>query len=129
MKPRLQIFAALETLEFLHRGGRIGRAQAFMGTLLNVKPILCVRDGEVHPIERVRTMAGALRRMVELVVGQGRPERLAVIDGAAADQAAQLEQQLRAHYPAVQIDRGEIGPVLGTHAGPGVVGVGVLVAG
>jgi DegV family protein with EDD domain len=129
MKPRLRLFAALETLEFLQRGGRIGRAQALMGTLLNVKPILGVHDGEVHPIERVRTTAAALRRMVELVVGQGRPERLAVIDGAAAQHASQLEAQLRAQYPDVQIDRGEIGPVLGTHAGPGVVGVSVLVAG
>ena len=128
MKPRLRIYAVLDTLEFLQRGGRLGRARAFVGTLLNVKPILGIRDGEVQPIERVRTMAGALRRLVELVVGLGSVERLAVIDGAAEDRAVEVEQQLRAHYPELTIDRGEIGPVLGTHAGPGVVGVGVLLA-
>ena len=128
MKPRLRIYAVLDTLEFLQRGGRLGRARAFVGTLLNVKPILGIRDGEVQPIERVRTMTGALRRLVELVVGLGSVERLAVIDGAAEDRAVEVEQQLRAHYPELTIDRGEIGPVLGTHAGPGVVGVGVLLA-
>src|SRR5919202_3870849 len=71
LKPRLRIFCVLETLEFLQRGGRIGRARALVGTLLNVKPILALRDGEVHPLERVRTMPGAVRRMGELVVGLG----------------------------------------------------------
>jgi DegV family protein with EDD domain len=129
LKPRLHIFAVLETLEFLQRGGRIGRARALVGTLLNVKPILDIRDGEVHPVERVRTMAGAVRRLVELVVGLGSIERLAVIEGAAEDQAREVEHQLRARYPELTVERSEIGPVLGTHAGPGVVGVGVLLAG
>ncbi|HYY90151.1 MAG TPA: DegV family protein [Chloroflexota bacterium] len=128
MKPRLRILAVLDTLEFLQRGGRIGRARALVGTLLNVKPVLGVRDGEVHPIERVRTMAGALRRMVELVVGLGSVERLGVVQGAADEHADQVERQLRARYPDLTIDRGELGPVVGTHAGPGVVGVGVLLA-
>jgi DegV family protein with EDD domain len=128
MKPRVRILAVLDTLEFLQRGGRIGRARALVGTLLNVKPVLGVRDGEVHPIERVRTMAGALRRMVELVVGLGSVERLGVVQGAADEHADQVERQLRARYPDLTIDRGELGPVVGTHAGPGVVGVGVLLA-
>ena len=129
IKPRVRIFCVLETLEFLQRGGRIGRARALVGTLLNVKPILGIRDGEVHPVERVRTMAGAVRRMVELVVGLGSVKRLCVIQGAAEVQASQIEEQLRARYPELTIERGEIGPVLGTHAGPGVVGVGVLLGG
>jgi DegV family protein with EDD domain len=129
LKPRLRIFCVLETLEFLQRGGRIGRARALVGTLLSVKPILAVRDGEVHPVERVRTMAGAVRRMVELVVGLGSVERLCVIQGAAEAHAQEVEHQLRARYPELTVERGEIGPVLGTHAGPGVVGVGVLLAG
>ena len=129
IKPRVRIFCVLETLEFLQRGGRIGRARALVGTLLNVKPILGIRDGEVHPVERVRTMAGAVRRMVELVVGLGSVKRLCVIQGAAEVQASQIEEHLRARYPELTIERGEIGPVLGTHAGPGVVGVGVLLGG
>jgi DegV family protein with EDD domain len=127
-RSRLRIIALLETLEFLRRGGRIGRAAALAGTLLSVKPILSVKDGEVAPLERVRTMHGALRRLVELVIGLGPVERLGVIDGDAEANASEVARQLRAHYPDLVIDRGELGPVVGTHGGPGVVGVGVLLA-
>ena len=125
-RARVRIYFVVETLEFLQRGGRIGRAAALAGTLLSVKPILQVRDGEVVPLERVRTMNGALRRLVEMVVALGPVERLGVIDGDAATNADEVERQLRAHYPELTIDRGELGPVVGTHGGPGVVGVGVL---
>jgi DegV family protein with EDD domain len=127
-KGRLRIYALLDTLEFLQRGGRIGRAAALAGTLLSVKPVLQVRDGEVAPVERVRTTNGALRRLVELVVALGPVERLAVIDGDAATNADEVDRQLRGRYPELTIDRGELGPVVGTHGGPGVVGVGVLLA-
>ena len=127
-RGRLRILALLETLDFLQRGGRIGRAAALAGTLLNVKPILSVRDGEVAPVERVRTMNGALRRLVDLVVAQGPLERLAVIDADAAANAAEVEKQLRTRYPDLTVERGELGPVVGTHGGPGLVGVGILLA-
>jgi DegV family protein with EDD domain len=127
-RERLHILALVETLEFLQRGGRIGRAAALAGTLLSVKPILSVREGEVAPVERVRTMHGALRRLVELVVAQGPVERLGVIHADSPTNAAEVEQQLRARYPEVTIDRGELGPVVGTHGGPGVIGVGILLA-
>ena len=127
-RGRLRILALLETLEFLKRGGRIGRAAALAGTLLSVKPILSVREGEVAPVERVRTMNGALRRLVELVVAQGPVERLGVIDSDAADNAAEIEKQLRVRYPDLSVERGELGPVVGTHGGPGLVGVGILLA-
>jgi fatty acid kinase fatty acid binding subunit len=129
LKPRLRVFALLDTLEFVQRGGRIGRAQALVGTLLNVKPILSIQDGEVAPVERVRTTSGALRRLVELVVGLGSIERLGVVDGAAEERATEVVERLGAHFPELTIDRGELGPVLGTHGGPGVVGVCVLLAG
>jgi DegV family protein with EDD domain len=127
-RGRLRILALVETLEFLQRGGRIGRAAALAGTLLSVKPILSVRDGEVTPVERVRTMNGALRRLVELAVALGPAERIGVVDGDSASNATEVANQLRGHYPGLTIDRGELGPVVGTHGGPGVVGVGVLLA-
>ena len=127
-RGRLRILALLETLDFLQRGGRIGRAAALAGTLLAVKPILSVKDGEVAPVERVRTMNGAVRRLVELVVAQGPLERLGVIDADAASNAAQVERQLRERYPDLRVERGELGPVVGTHGGPGLVGVGMLLA-
>lgn len=127
-RGRLRVLALVETLEFLQRGGRIGRAAALAGTLLSVKPILSIRDGEVAPVERVRTITGALRRLVELVVAFGPLERLGVVDGDSPSNASELAVQLGRHYPGLTIDRGELGPVVGTHGGPGVVGVGVLLA-
>jgi DegV family protein with EDD domain len=128
LRPRMRLFAILSTLEFLQRGGRIGRAASLAGTLLSVKPILEVRDGEVHPIERVRTLNAAIRRLVELVVKAGPLERLAVMHGAAEANAAELERQLQPHFPQLHIDHGEIGAVLGVHAGPGVFGAAMLLA-
>lgn len=127
-RGRLRVLALLDTLEFLQRGGRIGRAAALAGTLLSVKPILGVRDGEVAPVERVRTMNGALRRLVELVQGEGPLERIGVIDGDAPTNAATVAETLASRYRELSVDRGELGPVLGVHAGPGVVGVGMLLA-
>ncbi len=128
-RGRLRIFCLLETLEFLQRGGRIGRAAAIAGTLLSVKPILSIRDGDVAPVERVRTMKAALLRLVELVSGLGPIERLGVVDGDAAPNTAEVERQLQARFPDLTIERGVLGPVLGVHGGPGVVGVGILLAG
>jgi DegV family protein with EDD domain len=125
-RQRVRIYFVVETLEYLQRGGRIGRAAALAGTLLSIKPLLQIREGEVSPVERVRTMNGALRRLVEVTVGLGPVERLGVIDGDAAANASDVERQLQGHYPELTIDRGELGPVVGTHGGPGVVGVGVL---
>jgi len=127
-RGRLRVLALLETLTFLQRGGRIGRAQALAGTLLSVKPILSIRDGEVAPVERVRTMSGAVRRLVELVQAEGPLERLGVVHADAPANAADVEDQLHTRYPDLAVDRGELGPVVGTHGGPGVVGVGFLVA-
>jgi DegV family protein with EDD domain len=128
-RGRLRILVLLETLEFMQRGGRIGRAAALAGTLLSVKPILSIRDGEVAPVERVRTMKGALRRLVELVSAVGPLERLGVVDGDAAANTAEVEGQLKTHFPDLSIERGALGPVLGAHGGPGVVGVGMLLVG
>jgi DegV family protein with EDD domain len=128
VRGRLRIFFLLDTLAFLQRGGRIGRAAALAGTLLSVKPILSLRDGEVAPVERVRTMNGALKRLVELVAAVGPIERLGVVDGDAAANTADVERQFRARFPQLTIERGALGPVLGVHGGPGVVGIGILLA-
>ena len=128
-RSRLRILALVETLDFLQRGGRIGRARALAGTLLSVKPILSVTDGEVAPLERVRTMKNALRRLVELAMGLGPVERVGVMDGDAGPNAGEVIRQFQAHVPQLQVERGELGPVVGTHGGPGVVGVGVMLAG
>lgn len=128
MRPRLRIYAILDTLEFLKRGGRIGRAQALAGTLLNIKPIILIKDGEVHPVERVRTVSGATRRLVEIANGLGAIEKLCVVHGDGAEDADELERQLEPHLHGLAIERGEISSVVGVHGGPGLFGIGVLLA-
>jgi DegV family protein with EDD domain len=121
--PRVRLYAALDTLEFLQRGGRIGRVAALAGALLQVKPILQIHDGQVLPVERVRTRAAAVRRLAEIAVEAGPLARLAVLHGDAAQTADELALRLTTMLPEVSIERGEISPVVGVHAGPGVIGL------
>lgn len=123
---RARLFGALDTLEYLHKGGRIGRAQAFLGSMLNFKPLVTVRDGEVHPLERVRTMAKAKARLVELVRSVPAIEELAVIHATTEDEVEKLAASLQPLVPDKEICRARFGPVLGTYVGPGVLGVALI---
>jgi DegV family protein with EDD domain len=116
------VFASLDTLEFLKRGGRIGAAQAFFGGILNVKPLITLADGAVAPAGRVRTRSKALAAIVEHVAGLGEVQELAVLHGAA-DDVDELTTMLSTHFPAERIISAELGPVVSTHTGPGVIGV------
>lgn len=126
--PRLRLVAMLDTLEYVRRGGRISLPQAWLGTLLDVKPIIEVRDGEVRPVGRVRTRSRALQRLVELVAETGAAEEMAVIQANAPDMAERLRQMLGELHPLDRIPITEAGPVLATHAGPGAVGVAWVLA-
>ena len=123
---RTRLVVALETLEFLKRGGRIGRAQAFLGGLLNLKPLIEVLDGEVRPLERVRSRGAAIRRLADLVAALGPMDRMAVVHGDCVADARSL-RALIADLDA-SVGTVELGSVLGAHAGPGVVGVGCILA-
>ncbi|MFQ5860834.1 MAG: DegV family protein [Dehalococcoidia bacterium] len=123
--PYIHFFGLLDTLEYLQKGGRIGKAQAFLGALLKIKPLLAIRDGEVHPLERVRTREKALARMVAVVRELAPVQELAVCYTTAPQEAEELRQRLSDLLPAEQILMSRIGPVVGTHCGPGAVGVGV----
>ena len=109
---------ALDTLEFLQKGGRIGKAQAFLGSVLNVKPILRLHEGEAHPVERPRNRERAMRRLVELVKELGPVRRLAVIYSTDAERMAVLKQELTGLLPAGQIIEARFGSTLGTYIGP-----------
>ena len=126
--PRLRLYAVLDTLTYVQKGGRIGRAQAMVGSLLNFKPLLLVKEGEVRPIERPRSRASAMRRIVDVVASQGRVQKVGVAEGDAPEIMDDLVRMVGERLPDVPIDRGEIGIVLGTHAGPGVFGVAALLA-
>ena len=120
--PRIRLWAALDTLEYLRRGGRIGRAGAFLGTLLNVKPLIEIR-GEVLPSERVRTHRKAIARMVELTSSQAPYESLAVLHSLSPERAEELADQLGSIHPRAEIIVSQLTGVIGVHGGPGLVGV------
>jgi DegV family protein with EDD domain len=121
--PRVRFFGLLDTLEYLEKGGRIGKAQAFVGSLLRVKPILTIRDGEAHPLERARTRARGIERMCELVQEHMPLLDLAVVYTTTPDDAQALAQRLRPFLPDGEVFLSQIGPVVGTYLGPGVLGI------
>ncbi len=116
---------ALDTLEFLQKGGRIGKAQAFLGSVLNVKPILRLHEGEAHPVERPRNRERAMHRLVELVKELGPVRRMAVIHSTDAERMAVLKQELIGLLPADQIIEARFGSTLGTYIGPDALGVAI----
>jgi DegV family protein with EDD domain len=124
MRDQVQTYFSVATLEFLRRGGRIGRASALLGSVLQVKPVLCIRDGLVTPLERVRTFDRALSRVIELVRAIDRGQGVCAIVGHAdaEDAAERVARELEPIAETLMIQ--PLGPVVGAHAGPGVVGVG-----
>jgi DegV family protein with EDD domain len=120
------------TLEFLHRGGRIGGAARFLGTALDLKPIMEVRDGRIEAVERVRSVNKAIDRMVELVVRRidsRSPIRLSAIHANAPESAALLLEKIHGRFNIAEVSEtfiSEVSPVLGTHTGPGTVGIAFM---
>jgi DegV family protein with EDD domain len=109
-------------------GGRINRAQAMIGSVLDVKPIMGVSEGQIRPLDRVRTRRRALGRLVELF-RQDRPaEQVAVMHAQAPEEAAELRQRVLAEVEGGEVETSQIGPVLGTHVGPGAVGIAYVKA-
>jgi len=120
------LFFAVDTLEFLHRGGRIGGASRFLGTVLNFKPILELRDGRVEAAERVRTRTKSLNRIVELVeehIGGRTPVRLASLHASAPEDAKIVLEEATKKLNPVESYSSEVSPAIGANIGPGVVGL------
>ena len=125
----VSVLFMVDTLEYLQKGGRIGKAAAFLGSLLNVKPLLTIRDGEVHPLERARTRARAVARLVELVRQAAPVRELAVMHSTTPEDAEDLARQVAPLLSEGQVLMGRLGSVVGTYAGPGMLGVGLRRAG
>ena len=128
LAPKARVICVVDTLTYLERGGRIGKARALLGSLLNVKPILQLKDGEVVPVGRARGRAQALGKLVELLGRDGKVSQLAIMHGAAQADAEQLRDRVASQYPGLDILLTETGAVLGTHTGPGVIGFTYLAA-
>jgi DegV family protein with EDD domain len=123
---RVDMRAAFDTLEYLERGGRIGKAQAFLGSLLKVNPIIGMKDGEVYPCARERSRAKAIDHLYNLATSFGKVEGLAVEYATDLDEANRLVKRLHSKYPQVPIYLSRTSPVIGTHTGPGLILVSVL---
>src|SRR5581483_715839 len=132
LDERLSLVFLLDTLEYLKRGGRIGKAQAWLGTMFNVKPLLEIAHARVEPLERVRSRKAGIARLLELVQnppttngprkGDG-PLHVAVLHARAPEGAQQLENELRARFNVAELVRAEIGPTIAVHSGPDALGV------
>ena len=128
IREKIRVVFVLETLEYLQKGGRIGKAQAFVGTLLKFKPLLGIVDGEVAPLARVRSRAKALEAAQELILTQvgarGPQVRLALTHALAEAETQEVGRALAAQLGVRDFFIAELGPVLGVHVGPGTVGIG-----
>lgn len=124
--PRVDFRAAFDTLEYLRRGGRIGRAQAFLGSMLKINPIIALKNGLVEPAGRTRSRSKAIDHLYEFAAGYSLIEELAVENTACPDEAEALLERLGAIFPRERIHRSRMTPVIGTHTGPGLLLVAVL---
>jgi DegV family protein with EDD domain len=123
---KMGIYFTVETLEYLHKGGRIGGASALIGSLLSIKPVLCVAGGRVEPCEKPRSRRRAIGRMLDLVadgLGTAETVRAAILHCDAPDDAQAVADQVMERFHPVELITAETGPVIGVHGGPGTVGV------
>ncbi len=127
--PRLRLIAMLDTLEYVQKGGRIGKGAALVGTLLSMKPIVQLLDSELLPVENVRTRRRALQRLAEIVTEMAPLEEAAVVHANAPALAHELAEMLAPVHPFDRILIGQVGAILGTHTGPGAVGVACVMRG
>jgi DegV family protein with EDD domain len=123
---RVDMRATLDTLEYLKRGGRIGKAQAFMGSILKINPVITLRDGVVEPVSRMHSRAKAIDALFNFAAGYSHIEGLAVEEAACPEDGDRLVERLGAIFPRERILRSRTTPVIGTHAGPGLLLVAVL---
>jgi DegV family protein with EDD domain len=131
LKSRIYTLFVVDTLEYLAKGGRIGSAKAFLGTMLSVKPILILNGGAIEALEQVRTKRKAVARMLDLIeshVGShGRQAKVAVTHSLAREEAEAARRELVERLGCSEPSLAELGPVIGAHTGPGVVAVAAYV--
>ncbi len=126
--PRSHLVIYFDTLKYLAKGGRIGKAQGLMGAMLSIKPILTIKDGEMAPLTRVRSLAAGMDYLYNFVPGFPKIEALAVEHATTPDEADKLVERISAIIPKERIYRSIVSPVLGTHAGPNAIALTVLEA-
>lgn len=126
--PRSHAIMSFDTLKYLAKGGRIGRAQGLLGALLSFKPILTVKEGVVSPVTKVRTKSAGMDYLCNFVAGFSKIEELAVEYATTPDDADELIKRISSLFPEERIYRATVSPVIGTYTGPNVLSVSVLTA-
>jgi len=122
----VNLLAALDTLYYLAKGGRVPKAAAWASSLIKIKPILAIKEGEVGPVTNPRTTAGAIKRMLQIMgqkVVKGQPLHVAVMHADALDRAKELMAKISSRFDCAELFITEFTPVMGVHTGPGVIGV------
>ena len=123
---RTHFFGTVDTLRYLYKGGRIGRAQALMGTLLAIKPIIGMKDGEVHPFGKARTRKKVIAQLIEMARELAPIEETVVLHSTTPDEAEEIMKELAAITGRACLYGSRIGPVIGTYLGPGTIAIAVL---
>ena len=123
--PRMHLLMVLDTLKYVVRGGRLGKPYGLLGSVLKVKPLLTLRDGKLVLAGVARTRAKAIKRLYDFVEGFPQVSEIAVSYTTGSEEAEVLAERIKAEFPNVPLYLTRIGPVLGTHAGPGTMGVAV----
>ncbi len=126
--PRSHLIIYFDTLKYLAKGGRIGKAQGLLGAMLSIKPILTVKDGEMSPVTRLRSQAAGMDYLYNFVAGFSHIEGLAVEHTTTPDAADKLVERFGSLFPKERICRSTVSPVMGVHAGPNALAVTVLEA-
>ncbi len=121
--PNIRLLFLLDTLEYLLLGGRIGKAKALLGSILNVKPVLTLKDGEVVPAGQVRSRGKGIDRLFDFVKSASNIQDLAVVYNTTPDEAQALEERIGTIFTKEQIKLARVGPMLGVHSGPGALAV------
>jgi DegV family protein with EDD domain len=130
--PKVRLLFVVDTLEFLHRGGRIGGAQRLVGSVLSIKPILHLLDGQIESLASVRTKRKAVAHLMDIVgkdSGWGPQAHYGVLDAMDPETADKMYREIKEHGEPAEILRGGISPVIGTHIGPGAIGIAFYVGG
>ncbi len=120
---QVQVFALLDTLEYLKKGGRIGKVRGFIGSLLRVRPMITIREGTVDSLINVRSRAQGLQYMLTIAEERAPLKQVAVVHSTTPEEAKELVERVRPHVSGGVVINGRFGPVLGTHLGPGAIGI------
>jgi len=121
----VQLLVIFDTLKYLAKGGRIGKAKSLLGALLSVKPMLTIKDGEFVPVSQVRSRSKGTEKLLDFARDAGNIEDLAIVHSTTPDEAESLAERISSILPSKQVRIARLGPVLGVHGGPGVLAIAI----